>query len=207
MKFYYSFESTPLNFHNAFYKVLSPIFIIIRLLSLLATLGYLYDFDDSGILVLSLLFNVLEIVVLSFITYGFANKKDYAWYMVYSFLGINILSSVVSATQSSNGAYAVGQIIGFSVVPILIAIYYYKRKPIFVPSEFNSDAGEKNIDSSSNSVVTKNEVAFTNNITQNSDDSSLMDKKAKICFCRKCGNKVTEDSVFCNKCGSKVNWN
>ena len=28
--------------------------------------------------------------------------------------------------------------------------------------------------------------------------------KDKICFCRKCGNKLLEDSQFCNKCGTKV---
>ena len=26
----------------------------------------------------------------------------------------------------------------------------------------------------------------------------------KIQFCRKCGNKLTEDSLFCNKCGTKI---
>lgn len=27
---------------------------------------------------------------------------------------------------------------------------------------------------------------------------------AKICFCRKCGEKLIEDSLFCRKCGTKV---
>lgn len=26
----------------------------------------------------------------------------------------------------------------------------------------------------------------------------------KVCFCRKCGNKLIDDAIFCNKCGTKV---
>ena len=26
----------------------------------------------------------------------------------------------------------------------------------------------------------------------------------KICFCRKCGEKLIDDSLFCRKCGTKV---
>jgi uncharacterized membrane protein YhaH (DUF805 family) len=28
--------------------------------------------------------------------------------------------------------------------------------------------------------------------------------KDKICFCRKCGNKLIDDAIFCNKCGTKI---
>ena len=56
-------------------------------------------------------------------------------------------------------------------------------------------------------AIEAHKKAYDKQLAQNPDSSYLMDKKAKICFCRKCGNKVTEDSVFCNKCGSKINWN
>ena len=29
-------------------------------------------------------------------------------------------------------------------------------------------------------------------------------EQPKIQFCRKCGNKLAEDSIFCNKCGTKI---
>ena len=29
-------------------------------------------------------------------------------------------------------------------------------------------------------------------------------KRIKTCFCRRCGNKLSEDPLFCNKCGTKV---
>ncbi len=199
MKRYYSIESTPLSFHKAFYKVISPFIIVLQSILLLATIGHLISDDgyyDSGALVLNLFIYVLGIVFLGFMTYGFANKKEYAWYMVYAYFGLNVLINIISAAPMLyyNPAYALGQIIGALIIPILIGIYYYKRKPLFVASEFN------------NGAFTNNETVTTNYMPQNSVSSSPMEKRAMVSFCRKCGNRVTNDSVFCNKCGSKITW-
>ena len=203
MKFYYSFDSAPLRFHKAFYKVLCPIFIGIRAILFLSTIIHLANPDsyyDSGMLILSLLFSGVEIVFLSLITYGFANKKDYAWYMVYTFLVETVLSGIINATQSANTASAVGEIIGAFIIPTLIGIYYYKRKPLFVPSEFNDEVITKTDEA-------KSEFVSTIYTPQKYTASPLMEKKATLAFCRKCGNRLTSGSVFCNKCGSKVSWN
>ena len=32
-----------------------------------------------------------------------------------------------------------------------------------------------------------------------------VEEQPKIQFCRKCGNKLADDSVFCNKCGTNLN--
>ncbi len=181
MKFYYSMESTPLKFHNAFYKVLSPIFMGVQGLVLLGTIGHLSS--DNGLynpamLVLNLIISCIAITFLAFITYGFAKKKQYAWYMVYAYLILNVSSNIISATQTPNPAAAVGQIIGALIIPCLIGIYYYKRKPIFVASSSDAPA------------------PFQSNSSQ----------RNKIGFCRKCGNKITQDSIYCNKCGAKLDW-
>lgn len=38
------------------------------------------------------------------------------------------------------------------------------------------------------------------------DDYSSSDKESivKICFCRKCGEKLADDSNFCRKCGTEI---
>ena len=203
MKFYYSAETAPLKFHKAFYKVLSPIFICIRVILFLSTIIHLANPDsyyDFGMLILSLLFSGVEIVFLSLIAYGFANKKDYAWYMVYAFLVETVLSGIINAMQSPNTTTAVGEIIGAFIIPILIGIYYYKRKPIFVQSEFNDEVNEKTDEA-------KSEFVSTTYTSQKYTASPSMEEKATPAFCRKCGNKLTSGSVFCNKCGSKVSWN
>ncbi len=188
MKFHYSMESTPLKFHNAFYKVLSPIFMGVQGLVLLGTIGHLSSDNglyNPGMLVLNLIVSCIAITILAFITYGFAKKKQYAWYMVYAYLILNVSSNIISATQAANPAIAVGQIIGALIIPSLIGIYYYKRKPIFVGNE--GDSG-----SLQHAAV---QTAFA------------PPRKDAINYCRKCGNRVTHDSVFCNKCGTKIDWN
>lgn len=172
MKFYYSVESTPLKFHKAFYKVLSPILMGVQTLVWLATIGYLSPFCNIGI-ILNFIISGFSIVVLGFITYGFAKKKQYAWYMVYTYLILNVSSNIISAILSANAAVAIGQIIGALIIPTLIGIYYYKRKPLFVSNNIS--------------------ISDVQNTTIN--------------YCRKCGNRVTKDSVFCNKCGAKIDWN
>lgn len=196
MNFYYSYESTPLKFHNAFYKVICPILAIIRSLFLLATFGYLdgYDYNYAP-LVISIFLSFLEIGSLILITEGFTNKKQYAWYMVYAFLGLTFLSSLVSASTAYSTAYAIGSIIGSLILPILIGIYYYKRKPLFVTSETN------------NCSASNNQTATTNQTLQNSASPYSAEKRTEISYCRKCGNRVIPNSVFCNKCGSKIYWN
>lgn len=190
MKFYYSVETTPLKFHKAFYKVLSPIFMGVQGLVLLGTIGHLSS--DNGLynpamLVLNLIISCIAITILAFITYGFAKKKQYAWYMVYAYLILNVSSNIISATQTPNPAVAVGQIIGALIIPSLIGIYYYKRKPIFVT------ASNGNFGGSSQHMMVQSTIDFP--------------KKDVINYCRKCGNRVTHDSVFCNKCGTKIDRN
>lgn len=172
MKFYYSLESTPLKFHKAFYKVLSPIFMGVQTLVLLATIGYLTDdngYYNVGMLTLNLILSCIAIAFLGFITYGFAKKKQYAWYMVYAYLILNVSSNIISAVQSGNPAIAVGQIIGALIIPTLIGIYYYKRKPLFVAN--NMSIAENN-----------NKINYCRKCGNPVIEDSV--------FCNKCGAKI-----------------
>ena len=202
MKLYYSFESTPLNFHKAFYKVISPILMAVQAILALSTIGWLTDIFH-GLLVFDLIVCILSIISLAFITYGFAKKKGYAWYMVYAYLILTVLSNVVSAALSGNAAIAVGRIIGALVIPVLIGIYYYKRKPLFITSIFENPK---------NTTYTPPTYTPPNYVPQNQPPQYSAtyvpnENKETINFCRKCGNRVINGSVFCNKCGSKIEWN
>lgn len=173
MKFYYSVESTPLKFHKAFYKVLSPIFMGVQALVLLATIGYLTDdngYYNVGVLILNLIISCIAIAFLGFITYGFAKKKQYAWYMVYAYLILNVSSNIISATQSANTAVAVGQIIGALIIPTLIGIYYYKRKPLFISNDIAIDS------------VRNNTINYCRKCGNQVTKDSV--------FCNKCGAKI-----------------
>ena len=195
MKFYDNAASTPLEFHKAFYKVLSPIFIAVQALILLATIGYLRDYS-SGTLILNLLLSCGGIAALGYITYGFSKQRPYAYHTVFIYLGISVLSSIISAVGSTDLAAAVGRVIGGSIIPVLIGIYYYKRKFVFLSDE--SDKSDKSDASETSDVSDRTEIRGANPAAAN---------PAVICYCRKCGNRVPEGSAFCNKCGAKIDWN
>ena len=95
-------------------------------------------------------------------------------------IGLFQVLSIIPGTSRSGAT-----IIGALIIPSLIGIYYYKRKPIFVGNE--GDSG-----SLQHAAV---QTAFA------------PPRKDAINYCRKCGNRVTHDSVFCNKCGTKIDWN
>ena len=118
--------------------MLSPIGMVFQVIILLATIGNLSmnnGFYSTDALILILISSCLQIVSSGCITYGFAKKKRYAWYMVYVFLILNVSSNIISATQASTSASQVGQIIGSLIIPMLIGIYYYKRKPLFISNK------------------------------------------------------------------------
>ena len=49
------------------------------------------------------------------------------------------------------------------------------------------------------------EASFQTNVTDKQHiEMDEVIEPTKICFCRKCGNKLLEDSLFCSKCGTKV---
>ena len=226
MEFYYSQETTSLKFHKAFYKVISPILIVYHAIMLLATIGHLVNNDgyyNTGMLVLNLFVYALAIIFLGYITYGFSNKKEYAWYMVYAYLILIAFSNLISVVLSYNVASAIGRVIGGLVLPIVIGIYYYKRKPLFtIPCSTSTNEASQTSQSyvlqqrtyqNSHSTTTHTTTIKPQNINHSDSDLSsntqdIKNQGQSIQFCRKCGNKITiSGSAFCNKCGAKLNWN
>ena len=201
MNFYYSEESTPLGFHKAFYKVLCPIFIAIHALLLFATIGHLTgngEYYNSDSLVFTSFTSILSISFLFLISYGFAKRKTYAWYMVYAYSALAVLSNIISAVQSESAGTAVGMIIGSAIIPLLIGMYYYKRKPIFVPYKYDDQ----------NTISVKDNLYQARPNYHNENPKTIatftIESATKPSFCRKCGHKLVNGAAFCHKCGAKT---
>ncbi len=77
----------------------------------------------------------------------------------------------------------------FTACSIWSFVNYY-----ILTKEFTNTSTEKNFKSSE-----------YKNIAQN--NSNQTKTAYRIRFCRKCGNKIVENSNFCNACGSKIDWN
>ena len=125
-----------------------------------------------------------------------AKFKPDAPTLVYIFYAVSaggsfLYAMLVSAITSTQiGASQIVSIIVSIVFLILNVRYFRKREHLFVEKELNV---------SSTLQTDTTSMYHTKNIVKNTATATL-----KISFCRKCGNKLTQDSLFCNKCGTKI---
>ena len=84
--------------------------------------------------------------------------------------------------------------------------YFTKRLILVTNDNIETEQnGEKKIDSpiisrKMDDYEQNNKTTFTENTVEDSTQRSC----ATVRYCRKCGNKLLEDSQFCSKCGTKV---
>lgn len=122
-----------------------------------------------------------------------APKLVYIFYAV-SAGGSFLYSILVSAiTSTTIGASQIISII-VSIVFLLLNIKYFKkREHLFVEKDLTAST-------SMNTFQTDiTPIDHTKNIV-----TPIATNTMRILFCRKCGNKLTADSVFCNKCGTRI---
>ena len=105
------------------------------------------------------------------------------WLIVGYLLRKNLLNDDIreSLIRTNNPEYLKSlKVAGYSIYPIDESVPQNNRNNI------NSNLSSKN---------------NANNQTYQTTERN------SICFCRKCGNKIVENSKFCNACGSKIDWN
>lgn len=82
-------------------------------------------------------------------------------------------------------------------------IYFTKRKSLFIN---NSSPNNTSINSSLNENKSA-QISQGQQMPVNIYIPKATNCDNEILFCRKCGNKLLEDSIFCNKCGTKIKEN
>lgn len=91
--------------------------------------------------------------------------------------------------------------LGIWVIPNLI--YFKKRKSLFIN---NSSTDNTSINSSLNENKSA-QIVQEKQMPVNIYKPAATYCDNEILFCRKCGNKLLDDSVFCNKCGTRIKEN
>jgi len=119
-------------------------------------------------------------------------KLVYIFYAVSAGGSLLYAILVAAITSTQIGASQVLSIITSIVFLILNVMYFRKREHLFVEKGFPTPSTENTQKTDQASYNIKHIVTSTTTTA------------SKISFCRKCGNKLTDDSIFCNKCGTKI---
>lgn len=108
-------------------------------------------------------------------------------YGIVMYLVMSIISYAIIQKVESVPAFVI-----WGCVNYFILTRELNKLPL-IGKMFQNDKNEK----STQSRLNKNEVISTKNTPNNK----------RVQYCRKCGNKLVENSKFCNVCGLRIDWN
>ncbi len=160
-----------------------------------------YYYYGDGLRFVDILFGLF---LIAFAVFGIVLRNRLAKFkpdapkLVYIFYAVSAGGSLLYAilvaaiTSTQIGASQVLSIITSIVFLILNVMYFRKREHLFVEKGFPTPSTEN--------TQRTDQASYNINHTVTSTTTTA----SKISFCRKCGNKLTDDSVFCNKCGTKI---
>ena len=194
MKKYTCWEDTPLKYHYFNTYIRNPLWIISSIYTIIQTNTLIRQESISpGLIAIDLIYAFLAISVSAVCMVGFIKRNKYGWYahmyrdgmlLIYYFILL-----MLSISWNYEIAYTFGEFLGVGTFAVLEAVYYLKRKSLFV-----MENNKNNISLERKTLVTQIQ---TDVITHN-------DGTFNIVYCRKCGNKLLPDSDFCSYCGTKV---
>ena len=137
MKRHYIKEKTPLKYHKFCRWVALPLSILFNLATVITTLG---TAELNWGHAIDLGFNILLTLLALIAFVGFFRWSPASWYAIVGaeVCGIvyrAVVLAVIARFTPDEIDSALGELLGYTVVAVLIIIYYVKRRPLFFPQE------------------------------------------------------------------------
>ena len=230
MKTYTDIRTTPLKFHKFYWKIWMPIQVILGgwnfgTLSVNMQSADVYTRVDMAHFLLS---GVLFATAMG----GFFRWKRSALISVFAQIAENLVYVVAlylaAAASGGDTNYAQATVIGTLIRSIVVGVYYYNRRKLFVKGGYTREQMEQINRGGSNSFA----GSFVNNGTggnvygntgyntygnvqggynpyepqQNTEEQPAhpVDSEGLRRVCPYCGKDVADSSVFCIHCGEKL---
>jgi hypothetical protein len=131
MKKYDDPENTPLKFHDFFIYLLIPFNIISNLILTLSVISEVSVWSNSYILDIGI--KIIDVVFVGFMFIGLFKRKTYGWVAVIIYAGIMSMAALVGIINNwSINPQILGDKIPVLIYMLLLAIYYIKRKALFL---------------------------------------------------------------------------
>lgn len=188
-------SKTPLAYHNFFRFVALPLGILVTFGNIFEELSYFKDFQlrPSDLLyfltVIDLIFFLTDLALLVVCIVGLFHWSPYGWYAVMIHLSLTVVYRlyiviVFNLYDIPDVSMADASLISAVIIGILVAIYYFKRKPLFFPSSQDPEAP---LDPEAFSPAQPPQAS-----------------SPPVAFCRKCGQSLPSDGAFCPRCGMPI---
>lgn len=134
-------ETTPLAFHNFFYKIVLPFGFLITIVQLVQYIQEMEGF--TFLFVLDIVHYVLFLFLGAVSFWGLRRMQTYAWYSTMAFLAVNplfilITLLVIGIFYSMAAVSLVPTLLSSLVYGGLVGLYYWKRKPLFFPPAYSA---------------------------------------------------------------------
>lgn len=197
MKKYYSEIDAPLKFHKFYHYICIPLAFINGLLSLFATIQSITSFNFMyGVDIVSFVLCVVLSAIVFLEFYSFSAK---GWYALMAYLVVKILYDVICTVVF---AIYVPDIFVDRLITCcttiflsaLIALYYYKRKPLFFPA--------KNPIEEKTSPISTPVFESAPASKPEPEPTPEPSPEPVIRFCTNCGANLQDGFAFCPKCGT-----
>ena len=86
----------------------------------------------------------------------------------------------------------------------LYVVYLYLKRGDEGVNNYGPPSGKKLYESSKSAVEAYEPATAPDILQTQAIETEELPTTPQVKFCRKCGNKLIEDSVFCSSCGTKV---
>ena len=209
MKTYYTKEETPIKFHKFNHYFFLPLRFFALAISISSVIANFQAYASSGLLA-TLFLAVLSCVLIVITFVGFFQWTAYSFYALFAYFVFDVISAAYNMMVSlryfpEEDASAIGRFCGTAVVAILICVYYWNRRNLFIHKSVQLTTSSISIPE--RGIAPTNEVLPTPPIQkEKAPEAEIAGTNTGIKFCRKCGKKLLAESVFCSYCGKKVIW-
>ncbi|MBQ6930233.1 MAG: zinc-ribbon domain-containing protein [Oscillospiraceae bacterium] len=200
MQEYTDIRTTPLKFHKFFWKIWIPVQVILG--------GWKFgtltaDFSALDVYTaIDAVYYLLSGVLFAAAMGGFFRWKRSALVSVFLQMAANIIYVLIlfflSCTHLPNAAnLAFGSVAGTFIRCILVGIYYYKRRRLFVKGGYTREQMQAINSGADNS--------FSGSLLQNSGNTQQNHTySGETPFCPHCGKQLAKSTNFCIYCGSRL---
>ena len=222
MKQYTNHIDTPLTFHKFYWKIWTPVQIVMMVYNFITTINEMYAFD--AYYAIDMVYYICSAALMLCYIVGFAKWKKSGLVCLYGQLVLNlayviVLFVIFAVMLPDEMYYAWGSLFGTLIRCGFVGVYYYKRRALFTkqgitPQQieemyrnatfYNTATGQWEAKSYSSSFAGSVMGGKSDAAENHGTEPNTADAPFSANFCAHCGKPIANNPNFCIHCGAKL---